>query len=272
MRLLLEYKRRGMLPLAGLALAAYYLIVMVPLARRAKGLDAPLQNAWQKLATSLEQSNVIAIDFLHITNQLAETRQAIALLENGKQKAVARLELSPTVRSNMSAPFQLVAYQDERSQQMDDLARLAKQNQVTIEPAVFAGFPEHTADIKQPALLWGALSLVQSLLNTALQCKVGVIHSLDVPLSLTNAPPTSPPLPLAEIPLQIELTGSAASLVTLLHYLPLRADEMRAAGMPEARLDKAPLFIDGLIMRKQSPDKPDEVRVSLRAVGFIVRE
>ena len=172
----------------------------------------------------------------------------------------------------MSAPFQLVVYQDERSQQMDDLARLAKQNQVTIEPAVFAGFPEHTADTKQPALLWAALSLVQSLLSTALQCKVSAIHSLEVPLVLTNAAPANPPLPLAEIPLQVELTGSGESLLKLLQYLPLRPEELRAAGVPDARPDKAPLFIDGLILKKQSPDKPDEVRVSLRVVGFVIRE
>ena len=99
--------------------------MLAPLSRRAKDLDAPLHNGWQRLSAALEQTNVTAIDFLHITNQLAETRQAIALLENGKQKAAARLELSSSVRSNMSAPFQLVVYQDERSQQMDDLARLA---------------------------------------------------------------------------------------------------------------------------------------------------
>ena len=47
---------------------------------------------------------------------------------------------------------------------------------------------------------------------------------------------------------------------------------MRASGMPEARPDKAPLFIDGLILKKQAPDKPDEVRVTLRAVGFVLRD
>src|SRR6266705_5349233 len=115
MRSLQEYKRRSILPLAGLALAAYYLIVLLPLSRRAKELDAPLQNAWQKLSASLDQTNVIAIDFLRITNQLAETRQAITLLENAKQKAAARLELGATVRKRMNEPFKLVDYQIERS-------------------------------------------------------------------------------------------------------------------------------------------------------------
>ena len=80
-------KRRSIIPLAGLGLLAYYVIVLVPLSRKATGLDAPVQTAWQKLSASIDQTNVTAIDFLHITNQLAETRQSIALLDSAKQKA-----------------------------------------------------------------------------------------------------------------------------------------------------------------------------------------
>jgi len=262
------YKRRSIIPLAGLALAAYYFLVLVPLSRRANGLDIPLQSTWQKLAATIEQTNATAIDFLHITNQLAETRQAIALLENARQQAAARLELSPAVRKKMNDPFQLVDYQAERSKQLEETSKLAKECQVTLEQPVFAGFPEHTADIKQPAFLWAALSLVENLLATAMQCKVAVIHSLEVPLVLTNELSA----PVTEVALQIELTGSADSLLKLLQNLPLRADEMRSAGLPQARPDKAPLFIERILMRKQSPDKLDEVRLSVRAVGFVLRE
>ena len=172
----------------------------------------------------------------------------------------------------MHADFQLVDYENERSRQLDELSNLAKQQQVAVEPAVFAGFPEHTADVKQPALLWAALSLTEGLLRTALQCKVAAIHSLEVPPVLTNAPPTNGTERLAEIPLQVEFTASAASAARLVQCLPLRADEIRAAGLPEAPADKPALFVDRLIMQKQSPDKPDEVHVWLRAVGFVLRE
>jgi hypothetical protein len=77
---------------------------------------------------------------------------------------------------------------------------------------------------------------------------------------------------LAEIPLQVEFTASAASLAMLVQSLPLRADEIRAAGLPEAPSEKPALFIDRLIIQKQSPDKTDEVHVWLRAVGFVLRE
>jgi hypothetical protein len=267
-----DYQRRGIVPLAGLVLAAYYLFLLVPLAHRAENLDEPLQKAWQKLSFSLDQTNATAVDFLHITNQLSETRQALLILENATQQATARLQLGPAVRAKMRADFALVEYENERSRQLDELGNLAKQQQVAVEPVVFASFPGHTADVKQPVLLWAALSLTDALLQTALRCKVTAIHSLEVPPVLTNAPPTNSTERLAEIPLQLEFTGSAASAVRLLQCLPLRADEIRAANLPEAPAEKPPLFVDRLVVQKQSADKPDEVHVWLRAVGFVLRE
>ena len=267
-----EYQHRGLVPLAGLALAAYYFFVMLPLARRAESLEEPLQKARQKLFASLDQTNTAAVDFLHITNQLSETRQAFLILENAKQQAIVRLQLGAAVRSRMHADFQLVDYENERSRQLDELNSLARQQQAAVAPAVFAGFPEHTAEVKQPVLLWAALSLTEGLLRTALQCKVTAIHSLEVPPVLTNAPPTESTERLAEIPLQVEFTASAASAAKLIQCLPLRTDEIRAAGLPEAPADKPALFVDRLIVQKQSPDKPDEVHVWLRVVGFVLRE
>jgi hypothetical protein len=267
-----EFQRRGLIPIAGLVLAAYYLLVLLPLSRHARSLDAPLQKAWNALANSLDQTNAAGIDFLTITNQLGETRQAMLILENAKQLGTARVQLGQTVRARMQSEFQLVDYENERSRELDELSTLAKKQQATVEPAVFAGFPDHTADIRQPSLLWAALALTESLVRTALQCKVSAIQSLEVPPVLTNAPPTNSTESLAEIPLQIELTGSAASVAMLLQSLPLRANEIRAANLPEAPADKPPLFVDRLVLQKQSPDKPDEVHVFLRAVGFVMRE
>jgi hypothetical protein len=269
-----EYRRRTIIPLAGLGLAAYYLFVLQPLGRRAESLDAPLLKAWERLSMSLDldQTNAAAIDFLRITNQISETRHALAVLENAKQQAMSRLQSPPQLRARMNSPFQLVEYQNERSKQLDDLVSLAKQQHVTIEPAVFTGFPEHTADVRQPALLWAALSGIDGLLRTAFQCGVSTVHSLEVPVVLTNAPPTNNVERVAEIPLEVEFTASAASATRLLQCLPLKAEELRAAGLPDAPPDKPVLFVDRVVLRKQSPEKPDEVRLSLRAVGFVLRE
>ena len=266
-----EYRRRSLVPLAVLGLAAYYFVVFAPLSRRAASLDEPLQQAWRKLATSLDQTNAIALDFQHITNQLGETRRDLSILDGAKKEAATRLELSTALRARLSTPFQLVDYQIERSKQIDELDKQAKQQQLAMDPAVFAGFPEHTADLQDPALLWVALSLTGDLLGTAARCKVAAVHFLEVALPLTNAPAAGAGT-WAEIPLQIEFTASAENALKLVQSLPLRADEIKAAGLPPASTDKAPLLIDRLIIKKQSPEKLDEVRVWLLVVGFVYRE
>jgi hypothetical protein len=267
-----EYRRRSLLPLAGLVLAAYYLFVFLPLARRADSLEEPLQKAWRRLAVSLDQTNATMIDFLHITNQLNETQQALAIFQNAKEKAAARLELAPALRARLNASFQLVDFENERSKQLDQLDQQAKAQKISVDYAVFAGFPVHTADIQEPALLWAALAFTDDLLDTAVRCKVAAIHSLEVPLALTNSPSFEAGQRWAEIPMQIEFTAAADNAVKLFQSLPLRAEEIRAARLPEAATEKAPLFIDRLIIKKQSPEKLDEVRVWLRVVGYVLRE
>ena len=64
----------------------------------------------------------------------------------------------------------------------------------------------------------------------------------------------------------------APAVAALLRSLPLRAEEMKAAGLPEALPQKPAMFIDRMTLKKQSPEKPDEVHASLRIVGFVLRE
>ena len=267
-----ERRRRSLLPLAALALTAAYLFVVMPLGQRADKLKSPLDKAWLKLSGTLGQTNNPTIDFVGITNQLDATRQAIAALEMARKQAAARADLGDAVRERMNAPFQLVDYENERGKEQDDLRRLAAQNKITLAPAVFEGYPAHTADVRQPTMLWAELALIEHLMTTAIRCKVAAIHSLNVPLALTNAPPPEGVRTLVEIPIQIEFTASAPVVAQLLKSLPLRADEIKTAGLPEAPTNKPAMFIERLTLRKQSPEKPEEVRAALRIVGFVFRE
>jgi hypothetical protein len=308
-----EIQRRAIIPLVGLAVAGCYLAIYQPFARRAAALDTPVHKAWTRLATSLDQSNTVSIDFVHITNQLNDTRQALATLDSARQKAAVLLALPSAVRTRMNAPFQLVDYENERSKKLEAIGALANQRQTTLDPGVLAGFPEHTTDVKQPALLWFALALTESLLTTALQSGISSIHSLELPLPPTNsvsaglqpgdpklfglqefsnvrffdpqgslaqtstsnslapatvAPPSDafrpvgPRTQLIGIALQIEMTGPADHMLKIFQTISSRTDDS----------DKLPLFIDRLVIKKQSPDKPDEVRVWMRVVGFVLGE
>ena len=267
-----QYKKRAILPLVAAGLALYYLLVFLPLAHKAASLDQPLQQAWRKLAASLDQTNATGLDFLHITNQLAETRQALAVFENTRQRAAARLELAPALRAKMNKSFQLIEFQNERSKQIDELSTQAKQLQVALDPAVLYGLPEHTVEVQEPAMLWAALSLTRDLLETALKCNVTAVHALHLPPVLSNPPPTESIGKWLEIPIELEFTASGTNALKLIRSLPLRTDELRAVGFPDAPASKGLLFIDRLIIKKQAPEKVDEVRVALRASGFVMRE
>ena len=272
MRLDPELRRRSILPLLAGALVATYLFGFVPLEQKADSLDEPLEKSWRRLAAALGPTNVVKLDFVSLTNQFKETRAALAAFATARKQALARVELDETLRGQLSATFLLVDYENAAGRQMTTLARLAKQQSVTLEPPVFASFPHQTADMTEPALLWAELAFLEGLLTTAINAKVATIHSVAAPLPLTNAPPTNSFRSLAELPVQIELTGPAQSVARFLQTLPLRPSEIKAAGLPEAPTNKPALFIDRLVLRKQSPDKPDEVRLSLRAVGFVFRE
>jgi hypothetical protein len=259
--------RRWLLPLAGLGLAAYFFFVLTPLSRRAAALDAPLEKDWQALAARLGTTNSVTIDFQGITNRLARNREALVVLKKAREHAAKRLELPQEVRLRMDDPFQLVEYENERSRQLDELRQLARQRKVNVNPAVFDAFPEHTADVRQPALLWPALEFIRIILTSAIESKVAAVHSLSVPVWFTEGPP-APGMP-AEIPLQLEISGPMETVAALIQSLPLRTDEIRTAGLPPVPANKPALFVDRLTIRKQAPEKPDDVRASLRIVGFV---
>ena len=56
------------------------------------------------------------------------------------------------------------------------------------------------------------------------------------------------------------------------HAGKMRGEELRSTGLVEAPPDKPALFIDRVVIKKQSPEKPDEVRVWMRLVGFVLRD
>lgn len=272
MRLDPELRRRSILPLLAGALAAIYMFGFVPLDHQAALQDEPLEKSWRRLAGLLGPTNITKLDFVSLTNQFKETRAALATLETARQQARGRVELDEELRGLVGAPFLQVDYENTAVQQASALARLAKQQGVTLEAAATTNFPHQTADMTEPALLWAELAFLDDLLTTAINAKVATIHSVAAPLPLTNAPSLNSAHSPAELPLQIELTGPIPNVARFLQTLPLRASEIQAAGLPAAPTNKPALFIDRIVLRKQSPDKPDEVRLSLRAVGYVFRE
>lgn len=269
MRIEPETRRRIVLPLLAAGLGAIYLFVFLPLDRKAQSLDAPLKQSWRRLAAAMGRTNALTLDFVGLTNQFNDIRAALDTVKTARQHARARVELDAAAREQISLPFLLVDYHNETGRRMDTLAQLAREQKVKLEAGVFDGFPEHSADLSQPSLLWAQLAFLDELLTTAINANVTTIHSVASQTPQTNGAPASAGLSLAELSVQIELTGATTNVARFLQAVPLRAGEIRAAGLPAAPTNKPALFIDRVVLRKQTPEKPDEVHLSLRVVGFV---
>ncbi len=264
-----EHRIRKVLPVVALTLAALTFFLYLPLNRRAASLDAPLKHEWNRLAAYLGSSNAVSLDFTRLTNNLQETREAYQLLEKTRREALARIQLPAPLRARLQTPFQLVDYENERGKELDELAALAKKAGVTVDPPVYAGFPAYTAGVLQPSLLWAELAMVDGLLKAALECGITGMHNLEVQSSPAVTGGTT--ALLSEVPILFEFTGAVSNVLNLLKSLPLRTEEVRASGLPGA-VERPPVYIDRIIMRKERPEKVDQVRVLVRLAAFVYQE
>ncbi|MEK7685290.1 MAG: hypothetical protein AAB466_07710 [Verrucomicrobiota bacterium] len=261
-----------LLILSGLCLALYYVAVYRPLAQRAEALDEPLTSLWRQLATAnLQNDPAGGVDLVAASQNLRQARTWLAAMNRQSGQIEARIALEAEIRSRMKAPFQLVDFQNERQLRIEQLSQLAKQNQVALEPTVLAGLPEFNTETKEPALLWGQLGFASHLLRTAIQCKVPSIKTLHLPSSQSYPARGASQDALEEIPLHLELSGPMNVISKFLLSLPLRAEEIKVHSLPEAAPAKPAMFLDRFLLRKQSPDKAEEVSLTVRVCGFIYR-
>lgn len=264
MRLDLDTRRRSVVPLLAGLVALFYLFVLMPLERKAGVLADSLTKSWNELAETLGQTNALELDFVSLTNQFRTTQISLDSFERAQQQARERVKLDIDLRVLLDEPFLLVHYQYEAGLRMDGLTRLAKKQNVTLEPAVLEGFPEQSADMLDPSLLWAQLSFLDSLATAAINAKVSTIHNIGAEMPTTGAL-------LSELPVNIELSGPAANVGRFLQTIPLRTEEITAEKLPTVPPNKPELFIDKIVLRKQSPEKLDDVRLSLRVVGYVFR-
>jgi len=187
----------------------------------------PARFCLAQAVASLDQTNTLAIDFVHITNQLNETRQALAILEDTKKKAAARLEVAPGLRARLNDPSSWSIFKMNEVSRSTIWIGSQKSGRSPWIRRFYAGFPEHTVDIREPALLWASLALSGDLLATAVRCKVSAIHSLEVNLDLTNAPSSEGPRRWAQIPFSASSPLPVITRSKVIQSLPLRAEEIK---------------------------------------------
>jgi hypothetical protein len=255
------------------ALALYFLLVYRPLARKAASLDRPLTNVWAQLTST---NRGIAINELADLPKVEETlvwmERSGSVLDKAAQAVAARVELEPPLRAKLTEQFQLIDFQNERQFRIEQLTAQAKQKQVTLEPAALAGFPQYTADRQEPEVLWVQLAMVNKLVSTALACQVAGIKSISCESVFAHRSSRDAHAFMDEVPIRFELTGALPNIVRFLTALSLRTEDLKERSLAELVPARPALFINNLLVRRQVPDKPDEVQVLARVSGFIYRD
>lgn len=259
--------------LGGLFLALYYFLVLVPLGDRVNTLDKPLQDAWKKmLKHRLTTATVEGVDLDALERQLSQLGRTADALKQFTETARKRAALEPTVQEKMRQPFQLVDFQNERQLRLEELERMAKEKKITVDPAVPYGYPEYSSELKQPSLLWGHLAAVHQSLLVAMQCQITAINGVSARSPRRIPTDELQPRIADELLFNLQLTGTMPAVNRFLTTLPMRAPEAQALGLPELPATKPALFIDRVMVRKESPEKPDVVRLELRVVALVYRE
>lgn len=254
---------------AGLVLAFYYALVLKPLAHRAANLDAPLTNVWARLAlTNRAYDAWVGLDASNVVRRLEELRNTATNLQTAQRLVQTRLALPGDVTAHLGEPFQLIDFQNDRIRGAEALVRLAKEKGIAVEPPATNGLPEYSVDLLDPRLLWPRLHLAHQILLTAVNCKVAGILSLKQLPSVSHRSAAPGLGQLEELPMRIELFGSADAIAQFMTSLPLRGPELDTVGLAGALTNKPVFFIDQVLARKHSPERPGDVLLDLSVSGY----
>ena len=253
--------------------ASYFFLVFQPLADRAASLDRPLLDAWKKLArTGCVTANAKGIDLATLEEQARWLEKLSTRLQAASQIITNRVAFAAGIREKIRAPFQLVEFQNERQLRIETIEEMASEKHVVLDAAATAGFPEYSAELKQPGLLWAELALVDHILETAVRSQLSSINNLSVRPLLSASSDENFPAAADELSVNVELTGPAPAVSRYLLGLAARADEAKVLGLPELPANKPALFIDRCLVRKNSASKPDSVKVELRVTALVYHE
>jgi hypothetical protein len=261
---------RWVMLVVALGLALYYFLVFRPLSHRAEALDDHLADVRQELLNvNLENSGIYDLELGQIRQAQTALQASLTATEKAGQTITTRTEFEPEIRAKLKEPFLLIDFQNERQKRIEQVIALAKTQQVTLETATLAGFPEYNAEMTEPNLLWAELAIVHHLLTLAINSKVASVKSVSVLPIQSDRANGGTEAYWVEIPVRIELIAPMESAASFLLALPLLTDEVKTAGLPDCRAGKPALFLDNLMLRKQTPEKPSEVNLDAVVCGFV---
>ena len=248
-----------------------YLLVYRPVESRSRGLDAPILARQQKLESLREMERSPGrLRLRRIQEDLLAMEETAA-----HSPLLDRIGIDPEFEAPMADGFQLAVYDQERVSRIDALTDLARKRGIGIAEAVTEGFPDFDIDNHEPRRLWARLALAFHLIRTGIEADIDSFENLievQGPAELPSLPERTSETkdePLRRCLLELELSTGSAALLRFLHMLPLTSEEIRETfGKEEFPPNKPALFVERILIRKNSPEKPSQVNAWIRIVGF----
>jgi hypothetical protein len=257
--------------LGGLFLTLFYALVYLPLCERVNALESPLGQAWANLLrTRLVEADQDTINTTPLDLRLRELELAAARLGTLSNTLAVRLAFNNAIESKMRRPFQLVDFQNERQLRQEELLSAATAASVSVTAAVLNGYPEYSADLPKPELLWGHLAVAHETALLAVNCGITNLVSLTTrPPRPITATPAEASKPIAyELPVTLNATGPWPAIMRFLACLPVRRGDPLPPGLPDLPQSKPVLQLDRILLRKDLPENAESVRLEVRLVGM----
>ena len=247
---------------------AYFLFVYRPLNARTKEKDSLLRQTWSRLETiHSKQQTPDRTDFNPISQSL---KQLAPTMEGVKRALLSRIEIDEFYREkSMEIQLQLVDYQNHRQEVIESLDKLAQARQSRIPSSVFEALPAHHSDLPDPNYLWVELALTQHLLQSMIYADVESISKLSVQRQSAPAAVAGQLSPLIPVVSEVRFVCESGSLFRLLLMLPLRAEEIQKELAIDYPSNKPSLYVDQILIQKNSTERPARVSVWMKIVGFI---
>lgn len=253
--------------------AIVYVAAFQSLSRRADALDRPLRQAWDSFAATNQSSEATAgLTLDQLPDALAALDRSATELAEVRRRVVERVRLPDALAAQVHAPFQIIDFENERTRLAESLVALARSRKVGLEPAVTNGLPARGPESSEPGLLWARLAFARELLLTAIHSQVRTVHELTQLPAMSHRSAVDGRRLYEELPMRVEVVGELEPIQRLLTSLPLVGAELEATGLASALTNKPVLFLNHLLVRKNAPNRPGEVRAELIVSGLVPLE
>lgn len=251
-----------------------YFVVLIPVDKKVKSLNQPLEKAWQRLGSALNTNRLGGtLDLQNMNQMAADIESKFVNFTDAEVELISRILLSETDQSKISQPFQLVEFENALVTLEEQLKREAGAKKVTLEAGVYDGLPHHDVAMTEPRLLWGDLAFARYILTLAIECQLVSVFDFQTLDRLSNADTMSTTQhQLHQSRFRIQMRGNMDAAHRFLRALPLRGSEAEAAELPVPYWEKPALFLEGILVKKAVAQPSDLIELQLVINGFIYQE